>query len=144
MDALGVEDEKPVISITHERLVDIMESGTWNGEEFPVRCLYMQAISQLDNGLAPAAVLEAWHKIDFLVTAEQFMTTSAHYCDLVLPVAMSWESEDFQSTGGFMRQKAIEPLGEAKTDFEIWKLISDAMGRPFRRAAFPSSSFLAG
>lgn len=128
MDALGVEDEKPVISITHERLVDIMESGTWNGEEFPVRCLYMQAISQLDNGLAPAAVLEAWNKIDFLVTAEQFMTTSAHYCDLVLPVAMSWESEDFQSTGGFMRQKAIEPLGEAKTDFEIWKLISDAMG----------------
>lgn len=128
MEALSMEDEKPVISITHERIIEIMETGKWNGEDFPVRCMYMQAINQLDNGLAPAAVLEAWSKIDFLVTAEQFMTTSAHYCDLVLPVAMSWESEDFQTTGGFMRQKAIEPLGEAKSDFEIWKLISDAMG----------------
>ena len=128
MAALEMEDEQPAVSITHERIIDIMESGMWNGEDYFIRCLYMQAISQLDNGLAPAAVLEAWSKIDFLVTAEQFMTTSAHYCDLVLPVAMSWESEDFQTTGGFMRQKAIEPVGEAKTDFEIWKLISDAMG----------------
>ena len=121
-----VDDPQPTTVITGDYLPDILESGQWAGNPYPISCLYIQAHNPLDNGNDPLGMVEAWRKLDFVVCAEQFMTTTAHYSDLVLPVTMSWEAEDFN--GVFMRQKAIEPLGEARSDFDIWCGIAKAMG----------------
>lgn len=123
---LAFDDPKQNIVFTGDWLPGVLESGKWAGKELPVKCLYIQAHNPLDNGNDPLGMVKAWEKIDFIVTAEQFMTTTAHYCDLVLPVAMSWEHEDFN--GSFLCQKAIEPAGEALSDFEIWRKIAEAMG----------------
>lgn len=127
LSCLDIEDAKPNKVITGDYLCEIMETGQWAGEEFPVRALMVQACDPLDNFSGATDLMKAYEKIDFIVTIELFMTTTAHYSDLVLPAALPWEAEDF-STGGFMSQKAIEPLGEAKGDFDIIRGIAEAMG----------------
>lgn len=126
--ALTLEGAKPVKVITGDYLCEIMETGKWAGEDYPVRVVYSHGSDALDNWSGPADIIKAFEKIDFIVTAEQFMTTTAHYSDIVLPVAMSWETEDWYGNGGFMIQRAIEPLGEAKPDFDIYCMLADAMG----------------
>lgn len=124
--ALAVEGALPTTVITGDYLVEILSTGTWAGQPYPITCLYIQAHNPLDNGNDPLGMVEAWKQLDFVVCAEQFMTTTAHYSDLVLPVTMSWETEEFNGT--YMRQKAIEPTGEARSDFDIWCGIAKAMG----------------
>ncbi len=125
--ACKLEDAKPVKCITGDYLCEIMETGKWAGEDFPVRVLYVHACDPLDNFSGPTDLMKAYDKIDFIVTSELFMTTTANYSDIVLPATMPWEAEDFDRNG-FMIQKAIEPLGEAKSDFEMYCLIAKAMG----------------
>jgi molybdopterin-containing oxidoreductase family molybdopterin binding subunit len=124
-EALNMDDAKPNKLIPGEYLIEIMDTGKWAGEDYPIRCVYIQGHNPLDNGCAPLEMIEAWSKIDFVVTAEQFMTTSAYNCDLVLPVTMTWEMEEWV---GWMNQKAIEPVGEGRTDMQIWRGIAAAMG----------------
>lgn len=127
IEALTVNDAKEVPVITGDWMVEMFEEGKWNGEPYPVNALYIMTHDPLDNGCDPNAMLKTWENIDFIVTADSAMTTTAHYSDLVLPVASSWEAEDWYGNSG-MLQKAIEPLGEAKTDIDIFRGIADAMG----------------
>ena len=127
MSCFEVEGELPSKCITGDYLVDIMETGKWAGEDFPVRALVVQAADPLDNFSGPTDLMKAYEKIDFICTIELFMTTTAHYSDLVLPAALPWEAEDFSSSG-FMCQKAIDPIGEARGDFEIFVDLARAMG----------------
>lgn len=125
--AAGVmEDGLSTISATGEYLPQILETGQWNGEEHPVRCVYFITADPLTNGLGRNELIEALSKVDFVVTADSFMTDTARYSDLVLPVALSWETDD--ATGFMFTQKAVEPLGECKTDIDIFRAIGDAMG----------------
>ena len=71
--------------------------------------------------------------LELIVTADTMMNDTAQYSDLVLPVAHYFEQDD--TAGAFMlipwvllQEKAIEPLYEAKSDFDTWKLIGKAMG----------------
>lgn len=125
-----MKDALPNKMIMGEYLIDIMKTGKWNGEDTTFKALYIQAHDPLDNGCAPTEMIETWDKIGFVVTADQFMTTSAQYSDLVLPVATSFESEGFEAQvrEPFLRTKAIEPLGESKCDYDIWRGIAAAMG----------------
>jgi len=125
---LTPKNPKPVKVITNEYLVDIMETGKWAGKDYPINALYIHGSDPLDSSSGVTDLMKAYEKIDFICTAELFMTTTAHYSDLILPAAMPWEAEDFVPFGGFMSQKAIEPLGEARPDFDIIKGIADAMG----------------
>lgn len=124
---LVVEDAKPVKAITGDYLAEIMETGKWAGEDFPVRVLAVETCNPLDNFSGPMKLIEAYKKIDFIVTIDTVMTTMAHWSDLVLPAAMSWESVDF-TNGGIFDQKAIEPIGEAKADFDILKGLAERLG----------------
>ncbi len=67
-------------------------------------------------------VVEALNQLDFLVVSELFMTETAQLADVVLPVA-SFAEKDGTFTNTERRvqrvRKAIEPLGECRTDWEI-------------------------
>ena len=121
-----LEDAKPTISATGEYLPQIMETGKWNGKDHAIRCVYVMTADPLSNGLGRNYLIDALEKVDFVVTADSFMTDTARYSDLVLPVALSWETND--SSSSMFTQKAVEPLGEAKTDIDIFRAIADGMG----------------
>lgn len=120
--------ENPIVGprATGERLPEIQETGEWNGEPHTVRCVYVMTADPLTNGLGRNELIEALGKVDFVVTADSFMTDTARYSDLVLPVALSWETDD--SSRSMFLQKAVEPLGEAMPDIDIFRAIADKMG----------------
>ena len=80
-----------------------------------------------------------WHdiapegKMDLVVDLNFRMDSSALYSDIVLPAASWYEKADLNSTDlhSFIHplSKAIAPVWEAKTDWEIFKLISKETSR---------------
>jgi len=68
----------------------------------------------------------------FTVVSEQFMTDTACYADLVLPATMNAEHNDLiTSWGQFyigLNQKAIDPPGEAISNFELFQRLAARFG----------------
>ncbi len=70
-------------------------------------------------------------KLDFICCIDMFMTDTARHADLFLPCTSWFENDDI--VGGLhpfvMRmEKAIEPMGESKGDWEIFQLLARKMG----------------
>jgi molybdopterin guanine dinucleotide-containing S/N-oxide reductase-like protein len=68
----------------------------------------------------------------FTVVHEQFFTDTADYADIVLPATTFFEHKDLQAAYGHyylqMSQQAIEPLGECRSNVEIFRALANAMG----------------
>jgi len=68
----------------------------------------------------------------FTVVLEQFQTDTVDYADIVLPATTQLEHVDAHSTYGHLymmaNNAAIAPLGEAKANTEIFRLLAQRMG----------------
>jgi anaerobic selenocysteine-containing dehydrogenase len=86
------------------------------------------------------AVLRGLAREDlFTVVHERFLTDTARYADILLPATTSLEHADlYRSYGQYAIQRArpaIPPVGEAKSNWEVFKLLAEEMGfhEPFFR-----------
>jgi len=82
-----------------------------------------------------AKVLAGLEREDlFAVVLEQFVTDTARYADVVLPVTTQIEHLDLMPAWGHLyltlNQPAIEPLGEALPNTEIFRRLAAALGLP--------------
>lgn len=77
-------------------------------------------------------VRAALEKIPFVVTVDQYLTSTALYSDLVLPVAAQFEHEDVlanhRSHWIQLCEKAVDGPGEVKSDFEIFAELAGRFG----------------
>ena len=68
----------------------------------------------------------------FTVVSEHFMTDTALYADLVLPATTQLEQDDIMFSWGHLylsyNNKAVEPLGEAVPNTELFRRLAAAMG----------------
>lgn len=68
----------------------------------------------------------------FLVVADHFLSDTARYADIVLPAAMGAEMEDIILSWGHnyltYNEKCVEPPGEAKSNYEIFRQLAARMG----------------
>ena len=83
----------------------------------------------LGNAAERKYAIDWMQKLDLIVVADMNMNETAQYADIVLPVAHWFEVEDAfanYSTHPYViyQEKAIDPLFECKSDFEINKLTS--------------------
>ncbi|MCP5035850.1 MAG: molybdopterin-dependent oxidoreductase [Actinomycetia bacterium] len=79
------------------------------------------------------AVLAGLRRPDlFTVVVEQFMTDTARYADIVLPATTQIEHLDLGIAWGHLylslNQPAIEPLGQALSNTEIFRRLANRMG----------------
>ncbi len=80
-------------------------------------------------------MLKAWQKLETVVVADVCWTASARMADIVLPAAVEAERNDIEVVGdyankGFVAMKqSIKPLGESKSDYEIFRLLAAKFGR---------------
>jgi DMSO reductase family type II enzyme molybdopterin subunit len=79
-----------------------------------------------------------WPKLDLVVTVDNRMSTTALHSDFVLPAAMQYERPNLQYaiTHTFrlcFSDRAVEPQGEAKTEWEIFKELAEAVERQAKR-----------
>jgi thiosulfate reductase / polysulfide reductase chain A len=75
--------------------------------------------------------LQAFSKLDFIVTIDSTMNDTAYFSDVVLPEASYLERYDPLSIVGdavFIRQPAVEPLGESKSALWIFKELGTRLG----------------
>jgi anaerobic selenocysteine-containing dehydrogenase len=77
---------------------------------------------------------EIWRKtlagLDFLACIDRQLTADAAYADILLPAATYFEIESYMVYGSAfrIREKLIEPLGEARSDFFIMAELAKRLG----------------
>jgi len=68
----------------------------------------------------------------FTVVHEQFFTDTTDYADILLPATTFFEHKDLQTAYGHyylqISDPAIEPLGECRSNVEVFRTLADRMG----------------
>lgn len=98
-----------------------------------LKAYYIMGEDPLQTDPDLAGMRAALEKLDLLIVQDIFMTKTAAAADVILP-ATSWgEHEGIYTSAdrGFQHfEKAIEPTGNVKVDWQIISLIASKMGYP--------------
>jgi len=114
--------------------VMLLYDAITKGEPFPVKAIWFAGhnyVNQLPN--MNRIVNEVLPNLELMVVCDLFMTATAKYADYVLPLASFCECVDLrisnlQNIYLQLQQKAIEPLYECKSDFQIAAELGRRMG----------------
>jgi len=80
-------------------------------------------------------MLKAWQKIETFIVHDFQWTPTARHADIILPATTPYERDDIEQWGDYSlrgmvaMKKIIEPVFEAKSDYEIFRLLSKAAGK---------------
>ena len=97
----------------------------------PIDFLYIATSNYINQSPDAHKVIdEVFPAIDFIVTADPFMTWTAQYSDVVLPVATWLETWDLSTQGAYLRvnKPVIDRIGEAMSDTEIMTMLAKRVG----------------
>ena len=100
------------------------------GEPYRIRGLLIHGASLLTSWPQTALWRETLSKLDFLVCIDRQLTADAAYADIVLPATTMFEIDSYMTYGPIfrLREKVIEPLGEARNDYLIMAELAKRLG----------------
>jgi anaerobic selenocysteine-containing dehydrogenase len=103
------------------------------GLDPPVKALFVYNSNPVTQACDQGRTLAGLAREDlFTVVSEQFLTDTADYADIVLPATTQLEQFDLMFSWGHLylslNQPAIEPLGEAVPNVEMFRRLSQRMG----------------
>jgi anaerobic selenocysteine-containing dehydrogenase len=99
----------------------------------PIRAIYVYNSNPLAVAPESAKVVAGFSREDlFCVVHDVFLTDTADYADIVLPATTQLEHLDVHSSYGHLyilaNNPAIAPLGEAKPNTEVFRLLAARLG----------------
>ena len=107
----------------------------FNGERrrYPdIRMIYWAGGNPFHHHQDLNRLLTAWQKPETIVVHEPWWTATARHADIVLPATTTLERDDIAACTRdkyvMAMEKAIEPIGEALDDFEIFRRIAERLG----------------
>jgi anaerobic dimethyl sulfoxide reductase subunit A len=106
------------------KVTDAILKGKSGGYPADFKLLYVQSSDFLNQSANTNKIVQAFGKLEFIVVEEQFMTPTARFADVVLPVCTFLERRDLvigfavPDSYGY-RNKVIESQYESKTPLEI-------------------------
>jgi len=103
-------------------LVDAILKGKAGGYPTDYKFLWLSNTNYLNQLSEVNKAIEAFRKLEFILVTEQFMSSSARFADIVLPVCTFLERNDFRTP------KAIEPLGESRSQLQICEALASKLG----------------
>lgn len=124
----------PAPNVKKIQPIPIAKMGEWVAEGKPHDIhvwwiMTMGALTQLPN---TNKVKEALKKVPFVIVADNLMTSTTKYADLVLPVTTIFEDTSLmagvRSHYIQLMEKAVEPVGEAKPDYWIFARLAERFG----------------
>jgi anaerobic selenocysteine-containing dehydrogenase len=102
-------------------------------QDHPIHMMYVYNSNPV--GVAPNTnrVIEGLLRDDlYVVVHEQFMTDTCQYADIILPATTSLEQTDIHRSYWHLyiqlNEPAIQPLGEAKSNTETFRMLAKGMG----------------
>lgn len=114
------------------RFAEAILKGKAGGYPSDYKLLYLANTNYLNQVLNVNKTVEAFMKLEFLVVQEQFLTPTAKFADILLPVCTFLERNDFTCGGATpyygLVNKVIEPLGESKSHLEIGIALAEKLG----------------
>ncbi|MBK19431.1 MAG: Asp-tRNA(Asn)/Glu-tRNA(Gln) amidotransferase GatCAB subunit C [Rhodospirillaceae bacterium] len=124
----------PVARIT-DMLLNPGADYAYNGENlaYPdIHAIYWCGGNPFHHHQNINRLLEGWRRIDTVIVHEPFWTSAARHADIVLPTTTTLERNDIGVASvpamWFAIQKAMEPLGEARNDYDIFSEIAGHLG----------------
>jgi anaerobic selenocysteine-containing dehydrogenase len=116
----------------------VVPSGTYvpdyvlSHDESPFKVFVIQAASPMTQWPNTNKTKQALDKIPFKVCIDLEMTDTARLCDIVLPATFIFEHHNLVHSELHrivqFAPKLVEPLGEVKSELDIWKGIADRLG----------------
>jgi anaerobic selenocysteine-containing dehydrogenase len=99
----------------------------------PIRSLFVYCANPVASTPNAGLIVAGLQREDlFTVVHEQFMTDTARYADIVLPATTQLEHDDLHKAYGHRylqyNRAAIAPLGEAKSNWDVMRLLARGMG----------------
>ena len=99
-------------------------------EPYPLRAMLIVGSSIITSYPNPALWRRSFAALDGLVVVDRFLTADALYADVVLPATTMFEIDSYMIYGPLIqrRRRLIEPLGEARSDWDIAVALADRLG----------------
>lgn len=125
---------KPPASIPSVLFPEVMRTGMFKGEKRIFKSMYIVQANSVSMHLDQNRFIrDVIDKMDFIVTADLEMNDTARMSDLVLPAAHFYEVDEIiQASASHpyvqFAEQAVKPIGEAKGDAHIARLIANRMG----------------
>ena len=99
----------------------------------PIKALFVYNANPMAMVTEQAKLEQGLEREDlFTVVSEHFLTDTARYADIVLPATTQLEQKDIMFSWGHLylsyNNPAIEPLGEAVSNTELFRRLAKAMG----------------
>lgn len=99
-------------------------------EPYPVKALLVLAASPKLSYPNPKLWEKVYASLDCLIVIDRFLTEECMWADVVLPATTYYENESYcrYRDGIRLRRRVIDPVGEAKSDLDILRMLADALG----------------
>jgi anaerobic selenocysteine-containing dehydrogenase len=131
-EALGHASECPPTP----RIINMNRLGaalTGEASDPPIASLYVFCANPVVSTPNTGKIIEGMMRDDlFTVVHDLFLTDTARYADIVLPATSQLEQTDLHKAYGHRNLQynapAIAPLGEAKSNWDVMRLLAAAMG----------------
>ena len=130
----------PLLSLAFPSAGHAVHKAAVTGKPYPIKAYLVHGGGPLQSHeCAKGLVYEAFKKAEFVEVMDHFMTPTAEMADIVLPAATFLEFDDVHASlaeaemSGVVLafQKVVEPIGECKSDNEVFIELSKRLGYPY-------------
>lgn len=124
------------------RVVDMIENPgaefQFNGktDKYPdVKMTYWTGGNPFAHHQDRNRLVKAWQKLETVIVQDFQWTATARFADIVLPATTSYERNDIENVGDYSlkamvaMKKVIDPVFEARNDYDIFAEISKMLGK---------------
>ncbi len=116
------------VSLFADAILKGKSGGYWSD----YKLLWLSNTNYLNQLGEVAKACEAFRKLEFILVTEQFMTATARFADIILPVCTFLERNDLYAPMDRYEYgvlaKAVDPLGESKSQLDICAALAPRLG----------------
>lgn len=115
-------------------VVQSIIDATLNQTPYPVKGWIMSRHNPLQTVTCRPDLVKTMEQLDLVVSCDVYLSESAAYADYLLPECTYLErDEEISDMSGLnpayaLRQQVVEPIGEARPSWQIWKELGQQLG----------------